>query len=133
MMHFAIIFDGGSLGNPGKAYGSYRIQAQDLPAQPVRRRSFGNGTNNEAEYRTLAAAVDDLLRQLHRRGIDPSTVRLTIRGDSQLVIRQLRGEWKAKDGRMRQYRDEIHAKLQRFGRANLEHQPRSASVRVLGH
>jgi ribonuclease HI len=128
-----IIFDGGSLGNPGKAYGSYRIQAGRAPAQPVRRRSFGQGTNNEAEYRTLSAAIDDLIRQLHGNGIEPSEVGLTIRGDSQLVLRQLEGEWKAKDARMRQYRDAIRARLQLFGTVNLVHQPRRASVTVLGH
>ena len=58
---------------------------------------------------------------------------MEVRGDSQLVLRQLGGEWKAKNARMRRLRDETLALLRAFGEVKLIHQPREESVAVLGH
>jgi len=45
----------------------------------------------------------------------------------------VRGEWKAKNERMRQRRDIVRSQLSRFGGYRLVEQPREESVRVLGH
>ena len=62
---YVLVFDGGSKGNPGQGYGSYAIiRAQDR-AQRVERLDFGDGyTNNEAEYDSLIAGLQDLLRRI---------------------------------------------------------------------
>jgi ribonuclease HI len=128
-----LIFDGGSRGNPGPAYGSYRVkQGSSRARQPVRL-DLGQGTNNEAEYCTLIAALEDLLRELAHTEIDPSRVQLKVFGDSQLVIRQLQGEWKAKDARMRALRDKVWTLSSGFGSVEYVHQLRSRSVATLGH
>jgi hypothetical protein len=49
------------------------------------------------------------------------------------VLRQVRGEWKAKDERMRRRRDMVRSLLSRFGGYRLVEQPREESVKVLGH
>ena len=127
---YLLVFDGGSLGNPGTGYGSFAIFAGGRPGQ-VQRVDFPDPmTNNEAEYETLLAALRHLAEQLGPRA---AAAGLEVRGDSQLVIQQVLGEWKAKDDRMRHLRDDVRAALRRFGRWRLVQQPREDSVRVLGH
>jgi len=127
---FLIVFDGGSRGNPGAGYGSYAVFEGTQPA-PVQRLEFSdNMTNNEAEYHTLLAALKALAGELGRQAPQTS---LEVRGDSQLVIQQVLGNWKAKDERMRDLRDQVRAALRRFGKWRLVSQPREDSVRVLGH
>jgi ribonuclease HI len=127
------VFDGGSKGNPGRAYGSYQITPWGSERASLGRMHFGRGTNNEAEYLSLLAALRALRAFLHGKGESPAVVRLEIRGDSQLVIRQLKGSWKAKDARMRELRDEANGLLRGFGKVQLIEQPREKTVKVLGH
>ncbi len=127
---YLIVFDGGSHGNPGPAYGSYVIFDERGSGQPVRLEFSGELTNNEAEYQTLLAALRDL-----RQRFEPLTHQLAIKvlGDSQLVIRQVMGEWKTKEPRLRALRDEVLAELGRFKAYRLAYQPREDTLKVLGH
>lgn len=128
-----IIFDGGSRGNPGEGYGSYQVRWPGLPPQVVRLRLGNNMTNNEAEYDTLIAALDATLKKLAEQGIDAKAARIEVRGDSQLVIKQVLGEWKCKDARMEKRRDAVRSHLAHFGQWRLTHHDRENSVRALGH
>jgi ribonuclease HI len=130
-----VSFDGGSRGNPGAAYGSYRIVGRGEAAgiDILDRLQFRRGTNNEAEYWTLLAGLRRALAEARERRLLPETLDLRVVGDSELVIRQLRGEWKARDGRMRELRDEAQGLLSRFGGVRIEHQPRRKSVAEFGH
>lgn len=122
-----VIFDGGSKGNPGIGYGSYATTIDGQMA--LTRLKFGDGvTNNEAEYDTLIAALETLIKQ-H----DTAQIHLEVRGDSQLVIYQVLGKWKARDARMRERRDRARELLRQFKSYRLVLQPREDSVRVLGH
>ena len=59
-----IVFDGGSLGNPGKGYGSYRLRPPGGEWEAAVRLDFGGGvTNNEAEYRSLLGALEEVDRK----------------------------------------------------------------------
>lgn len=128
-------FDGGSRGNPGAAYGSYRIVGRGDAAgiDILDRLHFSRGTNNEAEYWSLLAGLRRALAAAHDRRLLPDKLDLQVVGDSQLVIRQLRGEWKARDGRMRELRDEVQGLLSHFAAVRLEHRPRRKSVSEFGH
>ena len=127
---FLIVFDGGSRGNPGPGYGSYAV-FDGTQAGQVQRLEFPHSmTNNEAEYLTLIAALAALAERLGPLAEKRS---LEVRGDSQLVIQQVVGHWKAKDERMRSLRDQARARLRKFGKWRLVSQPREDSVRVLGH
>jgi ribonuclease HI len=128
-----LIFDGGSKGNPGPTYGSYLVKGAGLPKSRVVRLSWGRGTNNEAEYRSLISGMKGLLQQLNRHDIDPATVRLRLAGDSSLVLNQLAGVWKIKSPRMRELHDEASPLLAGFGEVEFAHHDRRESVRVLGH
>lgn len=133
LLSVTLVFDGGSKGNPGPTYGSYLIKSSGFPKSPVKRLSWGEGTNNEAEYRSLISGLRGLLRQLRDKGIDPGTVQLRIAGDSNLVLNQLAGEWKVKSPRMRELCDEASPLLARFSDVDFVHHDRKVSVRMLGH
>ena len=128
-----IIFDGGSRGNPGRGYGSYALRWPGQPEQIVQLQFGDRVTNNEAEYDTLIAALEAVLKRLADGQIEPSTAKLDVRGDSLLVINQVKGEWQVKNARMRVRRERARALLDRFGQWRLTHHDRSNSVRVLGH
>lgn len=129
----AIIFDGGSRGNPGEGYGSYQLRWPGAQPQVVRLRFGNNMTNNEAEYDTLIAALEAVLKRLVDSGAAPRTAQLDVRGDSLLVVNQVLGEWKCKDVRMEKRRDRVRALLKQFGAWRLAHHDRENSVRALGH
>ncbi len=122
-------FDGGSLGNPGPAYGTFEITLPD--GRRMRKRlEFGRLTSNEAEYRTLIAGLEAIHGLL---GEAVGRVSLEVRGDSQLVGCQLQGQWKATNARMRALRDQALHLLGHFRRWDFVRVPRSESVRRLGH
>ncbi len=134
-LRLTLTFDGGSRGNPGPAYGSYLLQSRDPRMEPRRlvRLDFGRGTSNEAEYWTLLAGLRDVHRALQRHSVPLGELELMVVGDSQLVLRQVAGEWKLKDARMRDLCGEARELLEPLGRVVLRHQPRSRTVRQLGH
>jgi ribonuclease HI len=128
-----IVFDGGSKGNPGKGYGSYELRWPGVQPQVVRLQFGNNVTNNEAEYDTLIAVLEAVLKRLQEGGADPATAQLDIRGDSLLVINQALDKWKVKEERLRVRCQRVRQLLARFGRWRLSHHDRAHSVERLGH
>jgi ribonuclease HI len=127
---YTIVFDGGSLGNPGLGYGSYEIVGPD-GSVAARQIEFGNDmTNNQAEFRALIAGLDDLLAQV---GADARRLSIAIRGDSQLVIRGLTGEWRVKHPGLQPLHRQAGDMLKQFGHVDLAWHPRRQSVRTFGH
>jgi probable phosphoglycerate mutase len=126
----AIVFDGGSLGNPGQGYGSYRLRlGAGGWSEPIRLRHGERITSNEAEYRTLSAGLADLVARLP----DPARAQVEVRGDSRLVIEQLAGRWQVRAANLRADHARAQALLARFGQVRLVWQPRAESVALLGH
>ncbi len=131
---YILVFDGGSLGNPGPSYGSYAlIRADDAERRVVRLEFGGEMTSNEAEYDTLIAGLSDLIQRLAKANQSPSESSIEVRGDSSLAINQVSGVWKARDDRMRARRNQVRELLGRFAASRLVLQPRQESVRILGH
>ena len=139
---YVLVFDGGSLGNPGPGYGSYAlIRASDgktsassvEPERLVRLDFGGEMTSNEAEYDTLIAGLSGLIQRLTDANQSPSEFSIEVRGDSSLAINQVSGVWKARDERMRARRNQVRELLGRFAAYRLKLQPRQESVRILGH
>jgi ribonuclease HI len=130
LTEYAIVFDGGSLGNPGRGYGTYRLRVAGRPWEaPVRCDYDGRMTNNEAEYRTLIAALEALLQRSGR----PEDDAVEVLGDSQLVLRQLAGAYKVRAANLRPYYGRARELLDRFGASRLTWHPRADSVALLGH
>jgi len=135
-----IWFDGGSTGNPGPSYGSYAIFVPDAggnwpsePAQVIGRLDFGRGTNNEAEYKALLAGLEDVTQRIEAAGQPVAKWQIEVRGDSDLVIKQVGGEWQVKKDTLRPLTDRAQTLLRRFGKRDLKWHSRTNSVRVLGH
>lgn len=134
MTDYTLIFDGGSRGNPGQGYGSYALVRNSDDSQRIRRLEFdGRLTNNEAEYMTLIAGLEDLIATIEEAGCDPAEFSVQVRGDSRLVLRQTAGEWKVRQPHLRPLCDRSAALLKRFGATELKWHARSNSVDVLGH
>lgn len=130
---YELVFDGGSIGNPGRAYGSYRWKPKGGRASPAERLAFGTGTNNQAEYRALVAGLQRLLGELKLEGVRLASVELEVRGDSRLVINQLSGKWKVKNAVLKDLHRQASELLSLFGEVRLVHQARALTVRALGH
>ena len=127
---YTLTFDGGSKGNPGLGYGSYEIDGPH-GVEAANRMEFGhNMTNNQAEFLALIAGVRRILELTNG---DAGASSLAIRGDSQLVIRGLKGEWKIKHPNVQPLYVEAGALLKQFGAVNLMWHPRRESVRTFGH
>jgi ribonuclease HI len=128
-----IVFDGGSKGNPGQGYGSYALDWPAYPRQVVRLQFGHHVTNNEAEYDTLIAALEAVVKRLAESGADPKGAKVEIWGDSQLVIHQVNGKWQANKPELRVRRDKVRSVLARFGQARLLYHGRENNVEILGH
>ena len=127
---FTVVFDGGSLGNPGLGYGSFEVVGPNgsIAADQV---EFGNGmTTPPAEFRALTAGLEALLAIV---GEKASGLSVAVRGDSQLVIRGLTGEWKVKHPGLQPLHRQAKALLDQFGSVDLAWHPRRESVRTFGH
>ena len=133
---YLLTLDGGALrqGSADSAgYGSFCLEARTGQKQTIRL-DFGRGvTNNEAEYRTLIAALKDLVGRIRRAGKAPSTYSLLIYTDSQLLVGQLTQGWQIKAANLRPLVDEAAELTRTFGRCDLVKVPRGEIVRVLGH
>jgi ribonuclease HI len=127
---YTVVFDGGSLGNPGQGYGSYEIAGPEGTVA-ARQVQFGNGmTNNQAEFRAVIAALEELLEQVGPRA---DALSVAVRGDSQLVIRGLTGEWRVKHPGLQPLHQRAADLLRRFGNVDLAWHPRRESMRTFGH
>ena len=85
--------DGGSRGNPGPAAYGYVLEAEDGTVLDARGEAIGTATNNVAEYRGLLAGLEAALE----RGVEE----VEVVSDSELLVKQMRGEYKVKNETLR--------------------------------
>jgi probable phosphoglycerate mutase len=105
--------DGGARGNPGPAgYGVHLTSATGEPVAEIYG-YLGIATNNIAEYAALLALLEHVLT------LGPA--RLTIRSDSELLIRQMKGEYRVKDAKLRVLHDEARRLLRGLPATAFEH------------
>jgi ribonuclease HI len=86
--------DGGARGNPGPAAYGYVLETPDGTLLDARGETIGVATNNVAEYRALIAGLEAALE----RGV----TELEVVSDSELVVKQMRGEYKVKNAALRE-------------------------------
>jgi len=120
-MSRAVVFiDGGSRGNPGLAGFGVRIEDENGSLVAELREAVGVATNNVAEYRGLLAALDYLVAH------DYGSAR--IRSDSELLVRQMRGEYRVKNAGLKPLHDEARRLAARLDRVTFEHIRREANA-----
>jgi ribonuclease HI len=86
--------DGGSRGNPGPAAYAYVLETEDGTVLDARGEAIGVATNNVAEYRALVEG----LRAAARASVDE----LEVVSDSELLVKQMRGEYRIKNAALRE-------------------------------
>lgn len=106
-------FDGGSRGNPGPAGIGVVLRAQDGTPVVTLGRFIGRCTNNVAEYRALITAMEEAQKL--------GAKKILIRGDSELIIRQMTGQYKVKHPDMKALFDEAQEIIRTFESAKIEH------------
>ena len=112
--------DGGSRGNPGPAGYGVRIEAPDGTLCAELRGALGVATNNVAEYRGLIAALSHL--------VQTGAQRVTVRSDSQLLVRQMRGEYRVRHPALQRLNGEAKALVARLDQVHFEHVPRALNT-----
>jgi len=110
-------FDGSAKPNPGiMSIGGF-IQGPDKRRIYKYSINKGEGTNNVAEYLSLI----HVLKEAGKRGIQ----RILIRGDSQLIINQANGVWKAREKKMKDLYSQVIKARNKIPDCDIMWQPRS--------
>jgi ribonuclease HI len=105
--------DGGSRGNPGPAAIAAVVRAADGTVLEERGERIGAATNNVAEYRALLLGI--------ARAAALGASELELIGDSELIVRQVNGEYKVKDPTLRELNAKVRAALQGFDDWSIRH------------
>jgi ribonuclease HI len=105
--------DGGARGNPGPAAIAAVLATPDGEVLEETAESIGRATNNVAEYRALLLGIE--------RARAFGAAELDLVGDSELVVRQLKGEYKVKDPGLRELHAQVRAALAGFERWSIRH------------
>jgi ribonuclease HI len=105
--------DGGSRGNPGPAGYGVRIEDEQGTLLAELHASVGHATNNVAEYQGLLAALDWAIANGHQR--------VRVRSDSELLVRQMRGEYRVKSPGLQPLHARARGLVARIGQVTFEH------------
>lgn len=109
-------FDGGARSNPGPAgYGVYIVDDAGTVMAELSG-SLGITTNNVAEYNGLIAAL--------QWAIDQNLTAITVKGDSLLIIEQMRGNYKVKNEGLKPLHMKARMLVMQIGNVRFEHVPR---------
>ncbi|HWB21734.1 MAG TPA: ribonuclease HI family protein [Gaiellaceae bacterium] len=103
-MKARLFTDGGSRGNPGPAAYGFVLEDEDGTVFASRGEAIGIATNNVAEYSALVAGLET--------AIQLGVTELEVVSDSELLVKQMRGEYKIKNEALR----ELSLQASRLGR-----------------
>jgi ribonuclease HI len=113
---WSIHSDGAAKGNPGPAGAGWLIRDGQGGVLSRQFRYLGRGTNNEAEYRALIGALEEAL------SLGGRTV--TVHSDSELLVRQLNGEYRVRSPHLKDLFSQAQDLLGRFQEYVILHIPR---------
>jgi ribonuclease HI len=100
--------DGGARGNPGPAAYAFVLEAQDGTVLEARGEAIGVATNNVAEYRALVAGLE--------RAVEAGVTELEVVSDSELIVKQMRGEYRVKNRALQELSLEASRLARRLGK-----------------
>jgi ribonuclease HI len=93
-MPVKLFTDGGARGNPGPAAAAFVLQEDDGTVLDARGEAIGVQTNNVAEYTALLNGL--------RRAAELGVTEIEVVSDSELMVKQMRGEYKIKNAALRE-------------------------------
>ena len=105
--------DGGARGNPGPAAIAAVVATPEGEVLEEIGETIGPATNNVAEYRALLLGIE--------RAQALGASELDLVGDSELIVRQVKGEYKVKDPTLRELHAQVRAALGGFDRWSIRH------------
>jgi ribonuclease HI len=105
--------DGGARGNPGPAAYAYVLETEDGEPIASLGQTIGVATNNVAEYSALVAGLE----KAAELGIDD----LEVVSDSELMVKQMRGEYKIKNEALRELSLAAARHARQVGRVEYRH------------
>jgi ribonuclease HI len=112
--------DGGSRGNPGPAAIAAVVATPNGEILDEGSETIGAATNNVAEYRALLLGIE------RARALGAGEIELV--GDSELIVRQVRGEYRVKDPGLRDLHSRVREALDGFERWSIRHVPREENA-----
>jgi len=105
--------DGGARGNPGPAAFSYVLEADDGTVLASDAEAIGIATNNVAEYRGLVAGL--------ARAVELAVREVEVVSDSELMVKQMRGEYRVKNRPLQELFAEASRLARRLPRVSYTH------------
>jgi ribonuclease HI len=124
-MNYIIYTDGGARGNPGPAGIGFVI----TEGSTTLKRGYayiGETTNNQAEYEALVWALKGLDSLILEE--DREETYVEVRMDSELVIKQLRHEYKVKDAGLKKQFAKVSEQISKFPNITFKHIPREQNA-----
>lgn len=118
MSKLIINTDGGARGNPGPAGIGVVVRDEHQKIIAEYKQYIGEATNNCAEYKALILALTEVAKFNPR----PST--LEIRMDSELIVRQMQGQYKIKEPALKVLAAEVLKLIKNFQNVIFRHVPR---------
>ena len=116
-MKAVLYTDGGARGNPGPAAYGFVLEAEDGSLLAAHGEAIGTATNNVAEYSGLVAG----LKKAIELGVDA----LELVSDSELMVKQMRGEYRVKNEGLRPLYDEALSLARRIETVEYRHVKRA--------
>ena len=100
--------DGGARGNPGPAAYGYVLETEDGQVLAAHGEAIGRATNNVAEYSGLVAGLE--------KAAELGVRELEVVSDSELLVKQMQGEYRVKNETLRDLWEQANDLEQRFAK-----------------
>lgn len=110
---YSLNTDGGSRGNPGKAAIGVIIKNEEKKTIHSHKEFIGMTTNNVAEYSALVKGLETCL-EMNIKNLD-------VFMDSELIIKQIKGEYRVKDSNMHRYFEKVQMLIENFASITFNH------------
>jgi ribonuclease HI len=123
-MKYIVHTDGAARGNPGPAAIGVVIEDEDGRTVYEASRALGVRTNNEAEYQALITALEYL------KDVRPAEVEFRL--DSELVVKQIGGQYKVKEPRLQALHGQVIMLLNAVKKYRFRHVRREDNARADG-
>src|SRR3954464_7193817 len=105
--------DGGARGNPGPAAYGFVLETEDGTVLAAEGEAIGVATNNVAGSRGLVAGL--------ARAVELAVPEVQVRSDSELLVKQMRGEYRVKNEALRTLSVEAARLARQLGRVEYVH------------
>ncbi len=112
--------DGAARGNPGPAGVGIVLKTPDGEVLVAEGGFIGHATNNVAEYKALLLGLE--------RALSRGVRHIEVRADSELLIKQLRGQYRMRSENLRPLYEQTLELLRKFETSRLVHVPRTQNA-----